>query len=105
ACIAEVVHVFRRAAEVRELERRCRGTDRGELLPEVVLDRLYIVVDPGLDALDRIGCVGGRRIGERARAGACLGTELCPGQLRYARGEMQQPARLDADALANEPCL
>ena len=105
AGIAYVVHVLGRAAEMGELEGRGGGSGGGELLADVVLHRFHVVIDPGLDAFDGIGRLSGRRLGERARPCARLRTESRTGELRYARREMQQPAGLDADALAIEPGL
>ena len=103
--VAEVIDILRSAAEVHELEGGSGGPGRSELLAYVVLDGLDVVVDAPLDALDgcRRSLIGrlcqllGTLAHRRAERRAC--------QLRNRRAEMQQPLRLDADALADQTGL
>jgi hypothetical protein len=105
ARVTEVVDVFRGAAEVHQLERRIRGPDRSQLLAYVVLNGLDVVIDALLDRLDgRRRCRLGRGC-KLTRALAHRGRELRAGQLRHRRRQVQQPLRLDADALADQSAL
>jgi len=75
------------------------------LLTQVVFNSLDVVIDALLDGLDgrrrcRLGC--GRQL---TRALAHRGRELRAGQLRHRRRQMQQPQRLDTDALADQSAL
>ena len=90
---------------MHELEGRIGGAGPGELLAHVVFDRLDVVVDARLDRLDgfRRGWLG--RGCELACALAHRGAEVGSRQLRHGRRHVQQPLRLDADALENKCAL
>ena len=101
--VTEVVDIFRCAAEMNELERCLARAGRAQLLPDVILDGFDVVVDAGLDVLDRgggtfIGIVRKQPGAFDNRSGQCRS-----GQLWHRGRQVQQPVCLDADALANEP--
>jgi hypothetical protein len=103
--VAEVIDVLRGGAEMHQLEGSGGSSSGRELLAYVVLHGLDVVVDPRLDALDgcRRALIGGLRklLGPLAH----LRAECRAGKLRNGGAEMQEPLRLDADALADQPSL
>ena len=90
---------------MHQLEGRGRGARGAQLLAHVVFDRLHVMIDARFDGLDGSG---GERI-RRARQRQCPlthgGAELRAGQARRGGRQVQEPLRLDAYALADEPGL
>ena len=90
---------------MHELESRITRTGRAQLLPDVVLDRLHIVIDAGFDDLHRFSgtCVGIVR--ELLGAFDYRDREGGSGKLRHRGRQVQQPVSLDPDALPDESRL
>ncbi len=106
ARVAQIVDVFGGAAEVHQLQRCFGGAGRPQLLAHVVLDSLDIVIDAGLRCCltASAACTGGSR-DQRLGALAHGRLQRCTGELRRGRRQVQQPVRLDADALPDETGL
>ncbi len=90
---------------MHQLQRRGTRARSGELGADIVFDRLDVMVDARLDQLDGRGGGCSGRLGQVLRAFTYRGSKLRAGQLRRGGRDMQQPARFDADALADESAL
>src|SRR5581483_4121121 len=105
ARVAEIIDVFGGAAEVHQLECGLTGAGQRELLANVIFDCFDVVIDARLDRFHRPRAIliGLMRKAFRPRSGARR--QGGSGKLRHGLREVQQPARLDADALPDEAGL
>ena len=100
ACVAQVVEIFRSAGKVHELQVGGRGAGRGQLLPDVILNRLDVMINALLDGFDSRGRRVTRVVGQCRRAGLHTDGQRRARKLWQRRGQCQQPAGLDTNALA-----
>ena len=87
---------------MHDLESCLAGSRRGQLLAHIVFNSLYIVVRARFDGLHRCGGIRIRLVRELARARDDFGVERGAGKLRNGRRQVQQPLRLDPNALADQ---
>ena len=90
---------------MHELEHSFACANCQELLPYVVLYRLDVMADARFDLLHSWRRRLARFVGQFPGPSAHALAKLRMRQLRHVVAKVQEPVCLDADALADEPCL